>query len=54
MKIRVGYELTYSSPQPTPMVVTLSIHYTRASDIVTSDFLITTPSIPIRAYRAGE
>jgi transglutaminase-like putative cysteine protease len=51
MRIRVGYELIYNCPQPTPMIVTLSIHYTRASDIVTPDHLITTPSIPIRAYR---
>ena len=51
MQIRVGYELIYDCPQPTPMIVTLSIHYTRVSDIVTPDYLITTPSIPIRGYR---
>ncbi len=51
MLIRVGYELIYHCPQPTPMIVTLSIHYTRASDIVRPDYLITSPSIPIHAYR---
>jgi transglutaminase-like putative cysteine protease len=51
MQIRVGYELVYSCPQPTPMIVTLSIHYTRISDIVKPDHLILTPSIPITAYR---
>ena len=51
MRIRVGYELIYNCPQPTPMIVTLSIHYTRVSDIVTPDHIITTPSLPIRAYR---
>jgi transglutaminase-like putative cysteine protease len=51
MQIRVGYELVYSCPQPTPMIVTLSIHYTRVSDIVKPDHLILTPSIPITAYR---
>jgi transglutaminase-like putative cysteine protease len=51
MQIRVGYELGYSCPQPTPMIVTLSIHYTRVSDIVKPDHLILTPSIPITAYR---
>ena len=51
MRIRVGYELIYNCPQPTPMIVTLGIHYTRASDIVRPDHLITSPSIPIRGYR---
>jgi len=51
MRIRVGYELIYDCPQPTPMIATLSIHYSRASDLVTPDNLLTTPSIPIRAYR---
>ena len=51
MQIRVGYELVYSCPQPTPMIVTLSIHYTRTSDLLKPDFLILTPSIPIAAYR---
>jgi transglutaminase-like putative cysteine protease len=51
MKIRVGYELIYDCPQPTPMILTLSIHFTRTSDIVVPDHLITTPSIPITAYR---
>jgi transglutaminase-like putative cysteine protease len=51
MRIRVGYELIYNCPQPTPMIVTLGIHYTRASDIVRPDDLITSPSIPIRGYR---
>jgi transglutaminase-like putative cysteine protease len=51
MHIRVGYELIYQCPQPTPMVVTLHIHYSRASDIVKPDHLLLSPSIPVRAYR---
>ena len=51
MQIRAGYELIYDCPQPTPMILTLSIHYSRASDILKPDYLLTTPSIPIRAYR---
>ena len=34
MQIRVGCELIYECPQPTPMILTLNIHYTRVSDIV--------------------
>ena len=53
MQIRVGYELIYDCPQPTPMILTLNIHFTRVSDIVVPDHLITNPSIPITAYRDG-
>ena len=53
MQIRVGYELIYDCPQPTPMILTLNIHFTRVSDVVVPDHLITSPSIPIRAYRDG-
>jgi hypothetical protein len=51
MKIRVGYELIYDCPQPTPMIVTLHIHFTRVSDLIVPDHLITNPSIPIAVYR---
>ncbi len=51
IQLRVGYEIIYECPQPTPMVLTLNIHYSRASDIVVPDHLITTPAIPITAYR---
>jgi transglutaminase-like putative cysteine protease len=51
MQIRVGYELVYSCPQPTPMILTLSIHYSRASDLVKPDYLIVQPAVPVTAYR---
>ena len=51
MQIRVGFELIYECPQPTPMILMLKIHYTRASDIVVPDHLVTAPSLPISAYR---
>jgi transglutaminase-like putative cysteine protease len=51
MKIRVGYELVYRCPRPTPMIVTLNIHYSRVSDILTRDILVLNPSVPVRAYR---
>jgi len=53
MHIRVGYELIYECPQPTPMILNLSIHYTRASDVVVPDFMTTDPRVPISAYRDG-
>src|ERR1700738_1107205 len=51
MKIRVGYELIYDFPQPTPMIMVLGTHFTRASDIVVPDHLMTSPSVPISPYR---
>jgi transglutaminase-like putative cysteine protease len=51
MQIRVGYELIYDCPQQTPMILTLHIHFTRVSDLIVPDHLITRPSMPITAYR---
>src|SRR6202023_3300325 len=51
VKISVGYELIYDCPQPTPMMLVLNIHYSRASDIVVPDHLTTIPSVPLSAYR---
>ena len=51
MQIRVGFDLTYRCPQPTPMILTLSIHYSHASDLAKPDYLIFQPSVPVSAYR---
>ena len=53
MRIRVGYEFIYSFPQPTPMILTVSIHYSRASDIIVPDRLTTDPLVPVSTYRDG-
>jgi transglutaminase-like putative cysteine protease len=53
MHVRVGYELLYDCPQPTPMILMLSIHHTHVSDIVVPDHLVTDPTIPIETYRDG-
>ncbi len=51
MKIRIGYELIYDCPQPTPMILTLNVHYTRVSDFIIPDHLITDPAVSLTAYR---
>jgi len=51
MRIRLGYELIYDFPQPTPMILALSIHFSRASDIIIPDFVTTSPVVPIGGYR---
>ncbi len=56
MQLRVGYELIYDCPHPTPMMLMLNIHHTRASDIVVPDCLTTNPSVPLegRGFHAAE
>ena len=51
MQIKVGFEMAYQCAQPTPMILTLSIHHSRASDLVRPDHLVTHPSVPVTAYR---
>lgn len=53
MQLRVGYELKYTLPQPTSMILTLNIHSSRVSDLVHPDHILTEPSVPLRAYRDG-
>jgi transglutaminase-like putative cysteine protease len=53
MQIRVGCELTYNSPQPTPMILALNVHYSRASDLAIPDYVVLNPPVPITAYRDG-
>ncbi len=53
MQIRVGYELIYDLPQPTPMILTLNIHASRVADIVTPDVLTVEPHVEITGYHDG-
>jgi hypothetical protein len=53
MKIRVGFEMIYDFPQPTPLITVLGTHFTRASDIIVPDHLTTSPAVPITPYRDG-
>ena len=53
MKIRVGDEMIYDFPQATPIIMVLGTHFTRASDVITPDYLTTNPSVPITPYRDG-
>jgi transglutaminase-like putative cysteine protease len=53
MKLRVGFEMHYEFYQPTPMIMVLGTHFTRASDIIVPDHLTTDPALPITPYRDG-
>jgi len=51
MQLRTGYELIYNFPQPTPIILVVNVHDSRAADIVVPDRCITEPSIPVTGYR---
>jgi transglutaminase-like putative cysteine protease len=53
VQIRLGYELIYQSSQPTPMILNLNVHYTRAADLVRADHMMTDPWAPLTLYRDG-
>jgi transglutaminase-like putative cysteine protease len=51
MQIKVGFEIAYTAPQPTPMVVMLSIHPSRRQDIIGQETIVAEPGVPIHYYR---
>ena len=51
MKIRIGYELVYECPAPTPVILVLNVHFTRAADLIGPDHIITRPVLPLLGYR---
>jgi transglutaminase-like putative cysteine protease len=53
VRIRLGYELRYTFTQPTPVILTLTIHHSRVTDLIEPDSLFTEPAVPLRAYRDG-
>jgi transglutaminase-like putative cysteine protease len=50
MKIRVGCDLTYECAAPTPMVLMLNVHPTRAADLLAPDLIRVAPLRPLSIY----
>ena len=50
MKVRAGYRIAYDCAQPTPMILTLSVHPDRRFDLITEDKLTIHPFVPITEY----
>jgi len=53
MKIRAGYEISYECPQPTPMILQLSVHPSRIDDLLTWDRMLIDPPVPVHTYHDG-
>ncbi len=51
MHIHIGFEMVFQCPAPTPMILALNVHYSRAADLQGPDHLLTVPAVPLTAYR---
>jgi transglutaminase-like putative cysteine protease len=51
MNIRLGFEMVYDCPQPTPMIFNLNVHFSRVSDLAGRDDLSFDPPVPVSAFR---
>lgn len=50
MHIKVGFDISYAAAQATPMVIMLSIHPSRRSDIIGEETITTDPEVNLRYY----
>src|ERR1700730_8018531 len=50
MKIHAGYRISYDCPQPTPMILQLSVHPSRIADLLTWDRVQLDPPIAANTY----
>jgi transglutaminase-like putative cysteine protease len=48
MHIRVGYDIVYDCPGPTPMSLMLSVRPERYADLVTPEVMVLEPAVPAR------
>ena len=53
MKIKIGYEIAYECPQPTPMLLLLRVHPSRENDLLAPDEIMTEPRVPVQSYLDG-
>jgi hypothetical protein len=51
--VRAGYEISYDCPQPTPMILALSVHPSRRRDLITPDRFLVQPPVPATEYCDG-
>ncbi|HEX2942069.1 MAG TPA: transglutaminase family protein, partial [Rhodopila sp.] len=53
MRIRAGYDIVYQCPQPTPMLLALSVHPSRMPDVVGPQQIRFDPPTAASQYRDG-
>lgn len=50
MLIRVGYDIIFEHPAPTPIIVMLYLHPSRGPSIRRGEYLLVEPSVPVSEY----
>lgn len=50
MRIRLGYELVFEVPQPTPMQLMLHVHPDRAGDLQSPEKIVVDPATPVEDF----
>jgi len=53
MQIRAGYEISYECPKPTPMILMLSVHPSRETDLIVPDRMMMDPPVLASDYTDG-
>ncbi len=53
MRIRAGYEISFDCPQTTPMMLCISVHPSRAGDLLSPGPITVSPGAPLSTYRDG-
>ncbi len=53
MRIHAGYEISFDCPQTTPMMLAISVHPSRAHDLLTEAPITYTPHVPLSTYIDG-
>jgi hypothetical protein len=50
MRLSIGYELSFCFAQPTPVVMLLTVHHSRVSDLEKPDTIVTQPIVPVCGF----
>ncbi|KAB1074915.1 transglutaminase-like domain-containing protein [Methylobacterium planeticum] len=53
MKIRTGFDIAFEAPQPTPMILALSLHPSRLPDLLTPQTIRFDPPVACAEFRDG-
>jgi transglutaminase-like putative cysteine protease len=53
MQIRIGFDIGFECPQPTPMLMMLRVHPSLADRLIEPDELVSDPRLPIDTYADG-
>jgi transglutaminase-like putative cysteine protease len=53
MRIRIGFDMTYETSAPTPIICLLNVHQRQSAQLEQPDYLRTEPAVPLRTYTDG-